>query len=64
MSTNREARRENFSVEKETTMHLEYQPGHMLSSDDENFLAEYSVEAKNRVLRKVSPEKNWSCHAN
>ncbi|EAU39624.1 conserved hypothetical protein [Aspergillus terreus NIH2624] len=53
MSTNREARRENFSVEKETTMHLEYQPGHMLSSDDENFLAEYSVEAKNRVLRKI-----------
>lgn len=52
MTTDRTFDEENLSSEKEAVMHLEHQP-RGLSSDDEDFLASFSDEAKARVLRKV-----------
>ncbi|KAB8279147.1 major facilitator superfamily domain-containing protein [Aspergillus minisclerotigenes] len=52
MTTDRTFDEENLSSEKEAVMHLEHQP-RGLSSDDEEFLANFSDEAKARVLRKV-----------
>lgn len=35
-------------------MHLEDQPGHGLSSDDAEFLSNFTEEAKRKVIKKVS----------
>lgn len=52
MSASRNFDEEKLSSEKEAVMHLEHQP-RGLSSDDEEFLANFSDEAKATVLRKV-----------
>ena len=52
MSAGQNFDEEKLSSEKEAVMHLEHQP-RGLSSDDEEFLANFSDEAKARVLRKV-----------
>ncbi|KAL4863851.1 hypothetical protein BDV12DRAFT_206161 [Aspergillus spectabilis] len=43
---------ENVPPEKEVAMHLERQPAQGLSPEDEEFLANFSVEERKRVLKK------------
>ncbi|KAF7594757.1 hypothetical protein BBP40_008464 [Aspergillus hancockii] len=53
MAIGRASDEENRPSEKEGVMHLEHQPDHGLSPDEEAFLANFSEEAKAKVLRKV-----------
>lgn len=44
---------ESPPLEKHDALHLEYGPVGMLSHDDETFLANFTDEAKRKVLKKV-----------
>ncbi|KAL3481779.1 major facilitator superfamily domain-containing protein [Aspergillus californicus] len=44
---------ESVAAEKEVAMHLERQPAHGLSPEDEEFLANFSDEQRKTVLKKV-----------